>query len=225
MDLRQFYYDKYKNDFSLYEEFIRKFSYSSDVDSFLTLDLKTFDEYCDDRNLPLYDYISTSLYELLKTQVNPELKFLYNIIDKDFIEFLYSQKGKDFLFYEGLKNKKGEEVSVKKDALMSEENYENLDFSPYILDQRFFYFIDHDENVGRIKYLKEVKNLFIIRKFLEYGGSFAYLNNADDDLFIKKLWIPLREGVFKLSDKNLVTLSISRYEDIFDFNLDLNVEL
>ncbi len=225
MDLRQFYYDKYKDDFSLYEEFIRKFSYSSDVDNFLTLELKTFDEYCDDRTLPLYDYMYSSLYELLKTPTVSDLQFLYRVIDKDFIEFFSSQKGRDFLFYEGLKNEKGEEITIRKDALIGEENYEDLSFSPHILDPNYFYFIDHDDDIRGIKYLKEVKTLFIIRKFLEYGGSFAYLNNAEDSLFIKKLWIPLSEGIIKISDKNLVTSSISLYEDIFDFNLDLNIEL
>ncbi len=224
MDLRQFYYDKYKDDFSLYEEFIRKFSYSSDVDNFLTLDIKIFDEYCDDRTLPLYDYLYSSLYELLKTPVIPDLKFLYRVIDKDFIEFFSSQKGRDFLFYEGLKNEKGEEVSIKNDALIGEENYEDLSFSPHILDPNYFYFIDHDEDIVKIKYLKETKTFFIIRKFLEYGGSFAYLNNADENLFIKKLWSILSVGILRLSDKDLVISSISKYEDIFDFNLDLNVQ-
>ncbi|MHB8362067.1 MAG: hypothetical protein ACYDBX_00395 [Patescibacteria group bacterium] len=218
MELRQYYYDKYK-DFYLFEDFIKNNGLENDLFLFLNSSVSDFDATYDDKELPLYDYFYSALeiyYKNGKKGVY-DLKYLENILDPNFVAFLISEDGEDFVLYEELQSQE-DVVSVLDDANSSEDFIEDLSYKPKILDMEYFYFCDKFE----YKYIKEVKILSYIRLFLEFGGNgscFLDLEKVDSEegSLILKMYNLIKSGLLRQSDFREYIVNSDHQEDVLDF--------
>jgi hypothetical protein len=213
MKLKQYYYDKYK-EFYLFEEFIKNNGLEDNFFLFEEMNSQDFDDMCDDRTLPLYDYFYSAIAFYYETQ-NKEVYALgnfENIIDRKFIAFLVSAQGKEFILYDKLKSQT-QEISVLDEARLSEDNIDNLPYKPNILNIENFSFCD----VIELPYIKEAKILSYIRKFIMYNGNGSAFLDLKDDALIFKMYSDIRLGAFRSQDARDFIANDTHTEDVLDY--------
>jgi hypothetical protein len=212
MELRQFYYDKYKDIFGLFENFIYKFGQAADFGWILAKN--TGEISLEDKEFPLYDYFFSAMigYYVGGVQETYDLSVFKAMIDPKLLSFLASNDGKTFIIYDKLKSRE-KTVSVAQDAILSQNFVADVSYKPQIINPECYIFLSD----FKYKYIKELKTLSYIRQFLKFQGNGTCFLELDEGSFLKDMYSLIELGELRFTDAVEMVANYAHQEDILDF--------
>ena len=212
MELRQLYYDKYKDIFGLFEQFIYKFGQAAD---FVWILEKKLDEILlEDKEFILYDYFFSAMtgYYVGDVQETYDLSAFKVMIDPKLLSFLTSNDGRTFIIYDKLKSQE-KTVSVAQDAISSQNFIADISYKPQIINSECYTFLSE----FKYKYIRELKTLSYIRQFLKFQGNGTCFLELDEGSFLKDMYSLIEQGVLRFTDAVETVANYTHQEDILDF--------
>lgn len=210
MNLRAYYYQKYGNEFEVFEHFIRENGLKEDFLEFLEVSI----DYLEDKEFPLYDYFFASIdfFYLNNKDQNYDFLFFKKIIDEKFIKFCISEEGKEIInethLYFG-----GKAIDIFDVIYNSRENFTEDSYPSIITNREYFRFLD---KYIEIKYLKEVKILSMLRTFIDNGGFGGEFYDIADNNDLLPLISIVMSGDFRTEDNLMFESNIDEFKNILE---------
>ncbi len=222
MILRDYYNNQFGNNFYLFINFVKDYEKTPYFESFLLRLVEDMKISCEDLNAPLYDYLYKSIFTYTqsgsKAQYN--FSFLYEFLDKDFLNLFLSKEGEELTLDNNIYDKNFSAISIEKESFISRQKYTDLDLRLEITKDENYSYLDKYKDLSGFKYIKNEIILSKIRKYIQLDGILSFFLDADEESLVFRMFQIIQNGTFCEDDINNFFANKTYVENLFNYEYD-----